>query len=108
MFDIWNKVMNTRQIPMNISGISALATFRFQQDPNRYLKTFLTQEILHKHNMLASNIFYLSTVHTNKDLLNYEIALNYTLEKAKTLLYSGALERIPLGSVAHSKFNRLN
>lgn len=108
MANIWKRAFKQHNLSIKISGIPALSTFSFLDDSVGYLKTYLTQEMLKKYNMLASNIFYPSTAHTKKDLDDYELALNSIISDIDNFMsYSSVKDKL-IGPVAHSKFNRLN
>ena len=58
---------------IEIDGLDALPRFSLKNFDMKVVKTYLSQEML-KHNILASNIIYLSTSHKKnhfKNILKY-------------------------------------
>ena len=95
-------------LQIRVSGIDALAAFGSAHPDFMGVKTLVTQEMLARHGMLASNIFYPSTVHTDEDINSFgEKLVSLISSNAQRILDGdvvGALE----GEVAHSHFTRLN
>lgn len=64
---IWATAAEEAGLGIEISGLDALATFNFMEDPDRVKVTTFTQEML-KRGYLASNQFYPSICHTSKEV----------------------------------------
>ena len=62
----WIKIAENNKLRINVEGLPSIS--RFSIDCNNFdaYKTYISQEML-KHNILASNIFYLSIYHEKKN-----------------------------------------
>ena len=87
-------------IKIIISGIDSIPQFYFEHDHNQN-KTFLTQEML-KRGFLASNLVYVSIVHTHQILKKYFIELDRVFKKITKK------RNILQGERAYTDFKRLN
>jgi glutamate-1-semialdehyde aminotransferase len=70
----WLQIAKSNKINLKIIGILSIPTMVFEKN-NLIYKTLIAQEFL-KIKFLASNIFYLSTKHTDKKLNEYFDKLN--------------------------------
>ena len=96
----WKKLSKKNNINIIVSGIDSIPQFSFEKE-NQKNKTFLTQEML-KKGYLASNIVYVSTVHTRKILNKYFLELDLIFKRIS--LNKNTLD----GKIAHTEFKRLN
>jgi len=96
----WKKLSKKNNIKIIVSGIDSIPQFSFEKE-NQKNKTFLTQEML-KKGYLASNIVYVSTVHTRKILNKYFLELDLIFKRIS--LNKNTLD----GKIAHTEFKRLN
>lgn len=71
---VWEVAAESSGLSIEVSGLDPLATFNFVGDDKRILITTFTQEML-KRGYLASNQFYASTMHKNKDIKEYSDAV---------------------------------
>ncbi len=69
---MWKKIAKSNSLDLNITGMDAIPIFSFKNihNDNLLYKTFITQEML-KKNILASNVIYLSTAHTDHYINRY-------------------------------------
>mgnify|MGYP001346354696 CR=1 FL=1 len=103
----WLSLAQLHNLGITISGLKALPTFSFKSKNNLAYKTFITQEML-KKGYLASNIIYVSTVHTPEVLEKYFDALDDIFKKIKECEESLNILDILEGPICHSGFSRLN
>ncbi len=66
----WKKIFTKYNLDVSIFGIDALPTYIFNDQNHNMLKGFITKEML-KHNILATNAFYLSIKHEDNLLDEY-------------------------------------
>ena len=104
----WKELAQRHGLPLQTSGLPALASFAFpSQDMLKY-KTLITQEML-KKGYLATNLLYLSIAHTPEIIDAYIDALDPIFGliaqcEAATRKIDDLLE----GPVCHAGFKRLN
>lgn len=104
----WEKLANSHNLEINISGIPALSTYGFKSQNALAYKTLITQEML-KKGFLASTNFYASTAHNQSYLEQYfnELHTVYGLisecEKGNK-----KMEDLLEGPICHGGFSRLN
>jgi len=102
----WEKISKINDIPITISGIPSLSTYKFNEN-NLVLQTFVTQEML-KKGYLASDKFYACISH-NKNVDLYLEALNDVFYKIRQNIDNGIeIKSLLKGPVRHSGFKRLN
>lgn len=80
MQETWREVFSQYNLDFKVSGIPALSTFLIKGGFGNSIKTFITQEFL-KLGILASNLFYPCTVHSNANLMDYKAHLRKILAK---------------------------
>ena len=103
----WKEICEKYNININISGLNAMPTFTFDEN-HQILKTYLTQEML-KKNILATNIIYVSTAHTQKIILDYFREFEIIIKKISKFKKKQIKSRSILkGPVSQSTFSRLN
>ncbi len=79
---IWLKISKKHNLSISIYGLDSIPCFKINsKDSNKY-KTFITQEML-KKNILATNMIYVATVHSDKALKIYEKYLDEIFLKIK-------------------------
>ena len=105
--NIWMKISKDVELPINISGLDAIAKFSFISKDNLKYKTYLTQEML-KKNILASNSIYVSISHTDEILKEYEHYLRKIFYKIKDCENGDEIDNYLETDVCHSDFQRLN
>lgn len=104
----WEKLANSHNLEINISGIPALSTYGFKSPNALAYKTLIAQEML-KKGFLASTNFYASTAHNQSYLEQYfnELDAVYGLisecEKG-----NDKIEDLLEGPICHGGFSRLN
>jgi glutamate-1-semialdehyde aminotransferase len=104
----WEKLANSYNLEINISGIPALSTYGFMSPNALAYKTLIAQEML-KKGFLASTNFYASTAHNQSYLEQYfnELDAVYGLisecEKGNK-----KIEELLEGLICHGGFSRLN
>lgn len=103
----WLNLANQHNLSINIGGLDALASFNFNSDRALEYKTYITQEML-KSGILASNMIYVSTVHTDEIIEKYIELLD---DIFKTISQSEAVQiesNLLEGPICHGGFKRLN
>ncbi len=103
----WQEIGSISGTSISISGIDAMPRFNFISDSRNITRTYFTQEML-KRGYLASTGVNVSTVHSDKILVNY---YENMLEVFNQISSLGSLDEI-LSKLetepAHSDFRRLN
>jgi len=103
----WLNIAQSNNLDISVSGLDALASFKFNSKFNNLYKTFITQEML-KKGYLASNMVYVCTEHSDEIIDNYFHELNLIFEKI-SLYERGNRECINLeGPEAQIGFKRVN
>ena len=105
--DKWRLLAKSKNLKINIWGLDSLAGFTINgKSPLKY-KTLVTQEML-KNNILASNMIYLSTSHSDEHLKKYF----YYLEKIFKIICECEngrnIDTLLEYPVAETTFKRLN
>ncbi len=104
----WQKLADSHQLTISISGIPALSTYSFINKDAMGYKTLITQEMLNK-GFLASTNFYASTAHNDANLELYLNALDEVYQLiAKCESGDLKIENLLKGSICHGGFKRLN
>jgi glutamate-1-semialdehyde aminotransferase/spore coat polysaccharide biosynthesis protein SpsF (cytidylyltransferase family) len=106
--DRWKALGNKHQLPINVSGLPSMIGFTIQSSDWLKYKTYITQEML-KESILASNVIYVCTEHSQYDVDNYFQVLEAIFKiisacENDNLQIDSLLE----GPVCHSSFRRLN
>lgn len=101
----WLNISNKHNVPIDIFGLNALATFNFRND-HLLNKTFLTKFML-DHGYLASTVFYCCTCHSNDILEKY---FNLLEECFINIAKTNIDEKLKFvgGELSQSGFKRLN
>jgi glutamate-1-semialdehyde aminotransferase/spore coat polysaccharide biosynthesis protein SpsF (cytidylyltransferase family) len=110
MKEAWEQAFDAIRdvLPVQITGLDALAAFGSSSVNFLPLKTLIVQEMLGRHQTLASNIFYPSTAHTDSDISEYGMQLKTIIGDYLDSIIEGKIDRHLAGGVAHSQFGRLN
>jgi glutamate-1-semialdehyde aminotransferase len=104
---IWERASRKHGLEVETSGVEQLLFFSFTHPDRQIIKTVLVTEML-EHGFLASNLYYASVVHTERDFVRYEQALNKIFARIALALAQGTLAQLLHGPVAHTGFQRLN
>ncbi len=102
----WKKIADQNKIKIKTLGIPSIPTMIFENN-NLLYKTLIAQEFL-KHKILASNIFYVSTKHTNKKLSNYFDKLNDIFFIINKIEKGDNIKKYLKSEIVDSHFSRLN
>ena len=71
----WLNIAKKNRLKIKIQGMDSLPSFKIISKDWQKYKTLISQELL-KKNILASNVFYPSIKHKNKDIKKYVINMN--------------------------------
>ncbi len=103
----WQKIANSNNVNISISGIPSLSTYSFNYDKGLKYKTFLTQEML--KGAFASTNFYAATVHEDQYFDRYFDNLNDVYHVISSCIRGELkIDSLLEGPVCHSGFKRLN
>ena len=102
----WQNLSKKTDIPINISGISALPTFTFE-DNHLACKTYITQEMI-KKGILATNTVYACIDHSEEHIKNYIEELEKVFLVIKDYDNGKEINKLLDGPISHSGFTRLN
>ena len=104
----WKKIANNYKIDIEVNGIPALSTFKFNHSSNLEFKTFLTQEFLER-GYLGSTSFYASIAHNDEIMKKYfEVFDEIFFQISKCINGEILINDILKYPVSHSGFKRLN
>ena len=103
----WLKLSQAYELPITISGLSALTTFSFKSDNALAYKTLITQEML-KKGFLAATAVYVCIAHTPDIIKNYLENLKPIFQTIKECEEGRDVMKILEGPIAHNGFKRLN
>ena len=104
----WKKIAQNYKIDIEINGIPALSTFKFNHSSNLEFKTFLTQEFLER-GYLGSTSFYASIAHNDEIMKKYfEVFDEIFFQISKCINGEILINDILKYPVSHSGFKRLN
>ena len=108
MRDGWQRVADSKNVSITISGIPALSTYSFNSKNNLIYKTYISQEML-KKGYLASTNFYPSTAH-NKNIIDKYLE---DLNEVYSVIFrcendEHDVNSILEGDTCHGGFKRLN
>lgn len=102
----WLKAAERHGLKIHVGGMDPLAHFGFDVAEPLVLKTLFTQEMLAK-GFLATNAFYSSVAHTDKDVSKYIEAVDKVFSVITGAVQSGKPAKYLKQSVCHSGFKRL-
>lgn len=104
----WQKLADTNELSISISGIPALSTYGINSYNSLKYKTLISQEMLEK-GYLASTNFYASTAHNTQNVDLYLEALNEVFQVIASCEKGNLnIDNLLKGPVCHSGFKRLN
>ncbi len=101
----WHMLSEKYNLKLEISGTESITSFKFPKN-NQIFKTFISQEML-KYGYLASNLIYLSTAHSFKEINEYIKKLEIVFSKISRFGIS-KIKNLIKGPISHSTFRRLN
>jgi glutamate-1-semialdehyde aminotransferase len=104
---VWERAAERHDILVQVSGTDPLLFFAFKHPHGQIMKTVFVTEML-KRGFLASNLYYASLAHTDRDISGYEKALNEVFALMADAFKQGTLTKLLQGPVAHTGFARLN
>ena len=106
--DGWNKLADSYNLKITISGLPAISTYTFMSKNNIKYKTLITQEML-KKGFLASTNFYACTEHKQNYVDSYFTALDEVYNLISKCEFNDLkIDDLLDGPVCHSGFKRLN
>ena len=104
----WQELADKYNIPIKLSAIPAVSSYKFLSNNHNYYKTLITQELL-KKNILASTHFYACTEHKQSHIDFYLENLDkifYIISKSENDDLD--IKKLIDNKVCHSGFTRLN
>ena len=106
--DGWNKLADSYNLKITISGLPAISTYSFDTENNLKYKTLIAQEML-KKGFLASTNFYACTEHKQNYIDSYFTALDEVYNLISKCEFNDLkIDDLLDGPVCHSGFKRLN
>jgi len=104
----WKEIFSHYKLKVDIMGIPALSTFQFKSENNLKYRSIITQEML-KKNILASNLIYVSILHTPKTMEEYFLQFEKII-KLINKFENGTenLDKYLKTGIAKETFERLN
>lgn len=102
----WVKIARSYKVDISVSGIYPLGHFVFNSSNPLVLKTLFTQYMLGK-GFLATNSFYASLAHGDKQLQRYFEAVDQAFSFIKKAQAKGNADRFLKGAVCYAGFKRL-
>jgi glutamate-1-semialdehyde 2,1-aminomutase len=104
----WKALGEKNQLSINISGLPSMIGFNIQSSDWLKYKTYITQEML-KEGILASNVIYVCTEHSQYDIDNYFQILDPIMRIISACENDDVqIESLLDGPICHSGFQRLN
>jgi len=105
--DGWLKLSKKYNLPIMISGLDSIPIFTFRKNHQIY-KTFITQEML-KKSYLASNIVFVSVLHTKVHIDNYLKVLDSVFKKISMQIKTNSNpKKLIDDKISRENFKRLN
>lgn len=102
-----NQIAKRNKIKLRTMGLPSIPTFVFEGKYNLHYKTLIAQEFL-KKKMLGSNLFFLSTAHSKKDIDDYLNELDNIFYKISLCSNPQKLKKFLKHKVVDTTFKRLN
>ncbi len=104
----WKELANSYQLDIELTGLNALAGFKFKNENNLIYKTLISQEML-KYGFLAANSIYVCICHENAILEKYFEKLEQVFKIIKDCENQVLSPKNLLkGPICHDTFKRLN
>ena len=104
---IWSECAAKHDLDIHVSGLPALSHFSFNYPDGQAMMTLFVQLMLER-NILASNRFYASYAHNQKNVDEYKDACNDVFLQIREAIQEGKLDQVLSGPIAQSGFKRLN
>lgn len=102
----WKKYADETGLKIHVGSIYPLSHFDFEYPNALVLKTLFTQEML-KKGYLATNAYYASYAHKEKDIEQYLIAVKEVFSIISTSIQNKDSEQLLEGPVCQTGFQRL-
>ena len=103
----WLKLAEKHGLPIELSGIHALISFKICHPDWLKFKTLITQEML-KKDVLAANSVYVCTEHSSEIIDEYFENLDPVFGMITECLEGREIDNLLEGPVCHAGFSRLN
>lgn len=103
----WKRLAAKHALPLETSGLPALASFSFPLKDMLKYRTLITQEML-KRGYLATNVVYSCTAHTPDVVDGYIEELDPIFATIRECESGRAIDSLLDGPVCHAGFKRLN
>ncbi len=103
---IWKESAIENGLDIHVSGLPALSHFSFTYPDGLAMMTLFVQLMLDRE-ILASNRFYASYAHSQKNVDVYSTACNDVFSEIKEVIEKDELEKALHGPIAQSGFKRL-
>ena len=103
---IWKESAIENELDIHVSGLPALSHFSFTHPDGLAMMTLFVQLMLDRE-ILASNRFYASYAHSQKNVDEYSTACNDVFSEIKEVIEKDELEKALHGPIAQSGFKRL-
>ena len=103
----WETLSERNKLKIDVMGLDAIPFFLFEGKKHILIKSYLTQEML-KHNVLASNLFFVSTEHKRHHFKRYFNLLDEIFSNIRKYDDEENLEKKLNFPLCHSGFQRLN
>lgn len=104
---MWHRAAEVNGLQIKTAEVPVILTFAIVGDDAQEAKTLFVQEML-RRGILATNTFYASLAHTERDLKRYEKAVVEVFGMISNARKNGGVKKFLLGPVAHAHFERLN
>lgn len=103
----FNKIITKLNLKISIEGLISVPRINFNYGKNsQVIKTIFTQKML-ENKFLASNLIYLTSAHSKKDIDDYLKVVEKIFKEMKKIGIKNFKNRLK-GNVSHSGFQRLN
>ena len=102
----WNEISKKSDLKIQVQGLKGIPSFSFENKNLEY-KTLITQEML-KRGFLATNLMFVTILHTPENMEDYFKNLEEVFKKIKECEDGRPIEEFLDGPVSHSGFQRLN
>lgn len=103
----WKKISEENKIKISIKGLESIPTMFFDKPYHAEFRTLIAQEMI-KKNILASNLFYVSTKHKKKDIDIYLEHLFDIFRMMKKIQNRGKSKKYLKSINANMDISRLN
>ena len=100
------KLSKQYELPIKISGLTAIPSFDIVSNNSKIYKTIITLEML-KSNFLASNLLYVSLAHTSNIINDYLTSLSPVFSLIKDIESGRPIESVIDTPIAKTGFKRL-